>query len=134
MIAMLAALPALAAATAADAATASYFIRATVPLHCKARLDRAPMLGGMNGPVTLGQLNEYCNAPRGYSLVVRYGAGTLEGTTIRIGEDAVALDGSGLAVISESRIPRIRSRAIIVEPGATGLTTDRLELFMIPSA
>jgi hypothetical protein len=131
---LLAALPALAGATSADAASGAFTIRATVPLHCKARLDRVPVLASTSGTVELGQLSEYCNAPRGYQLVVRYGAGTLEGTTIRVGEDTVVLNGSGLAMLSESRGPRIRSRTISVTPGDSGLQTDRLEVLMIPSA
>lgn len=124
----------LAGATCADAAASSFAIRATVPVHCKARLVRSPMTVSGASTVELGQLSEYCNAPRGYTLVIRYSAGSLAGTMIRVGEDTVVLNGSGTAVLSESRIPRIRSRSISATPGEGGLQTDRLELFMIPAA
>ena len=116
----------------ANAATASFAIRATVPLHCKAQLIRTGMPTAAAESVALGQLAEYCNAPRGYRLMVRYTPGSLTGTTLRIGEDAVVLNGSGMATLSESPIPRIRSRMISAVAGEGGLQTDRLELFMVP--
>lgn len=141
-IGAIAAIASLAATGGAQAAVASYGIRAMVPVHCQARLIRTAMPAMMQAGgaaaatnnLSLGQLSEYCNAPRGYRLMIRYTPGSLAGTTIRIGEDAVVLNGSGMATLSESRIPRIRSRMISAQAGEGGLQTQQLDLFMIPMA
>lgn len=124
----LAALPASAAG-----ADMSYFLRAKVPVHCQVQ-QRAPgTIIAASNAVSLGEFREYCNAPAGYELVVRYAPGTLRGAMLEAGQDQVVLDGSGEAVLSRASGPRFRDRAITATPGASGFDTDRLEFQLIPA-
>jgi hypothetical protein len=113
-------------------ASIGYNLRLTVPMYCSVRLTSPGMAQGGEGALPLGRFREYCNAPGGYQLVVRYMPGTLQGATILAGEDRVVLDGSGQTTISQSNGPRIREREISAAPGEQGFDTDRIEFLVIP--
>jgi len=117
----------------ASGADMSYVLRARVPVHCQVQ-QRAPgtVIEASNA-VSLGQFREYCNAPGGYELVVRYAPGTLRGAVLEAGQDQVVLNGSGEAVLSRASGPRFRERAITATPGEHGFDTDRLEFQLIPA-
>lgn len=118
---------------ASFAAEMSYVLRARVPVHCQV-VQRAPGDAVATGAaVSLGQFREYCNAPGGYELIVRYAPGTLEGAILTAGEDRAVLDGSGQAVLSRAAGPRFRERAILATPGEQGFDTDRIEFQLIPA-
>jgi len=116
----------------ANAADMSYLVRARVPVHCVVQ-QQAPGVADANGAsVSLGQFREYCNAPSGYELIVRYSPGTLQGTVLTSGSDTVVLNGSGEAVLSRASGPRMIERNIMAAPGENGFDTDRLELLLVP--
>ncbi len=79
------------------------------------------------GSVELGAIREYCNAPRGYDLVVHYTPGTLKGMTLIAGDARVELDGSGSAVVGHSPIPAIKVRNLEAIPGPQGFDADHLD-------
>lgn len=113
------------AASAESIGTATLTLRLTVPLVCTVNHQSAISQAGTG--YRLGELREFCNAPSGYTLVVRYAPGSMNGAVVAVGEERVVLDGSGRAVISHTAGPRIRAREVFAEPGATGFDTDRLE-------
>ena len=82
-------------------------------------------------PPFLRKIRELCNAAHGYELLVNYTPGSLQGTTIRAGDDEVVLNGSGQAVLSRADGPRIRERTVSVTPGPAGLNADSLEFSVI---
>ncbi|MBT2135762.1 hypothetical protein KK137_15595 [Croceibacterium sp. LX-88] len=116
------------------ASSFSYNLRATVPVHCSVQHSAAGFGGGSEGSgISLGTFREYCNAPGGYELLVRYTPGTLRGARIIAGSDTVVLDGSGQAVLSRSTGPRIRERTISAIPGERGFDTQQLQLDILPT-
>ncbi|KRA81193.1 hypothetical protein [Altererythrobacter sp. Root672] len=113
----------------------SFNLRATVPIYCSVQHQAAGFgVGGEGSGISLGTFREYCNAPGGYQLMVRYTPGTLRGARIIAGSDTVVLDGSGQAVLSRSTGPRIRERSISAIPGEQGFDTQQLQLDILPTA
>lgn len=123
-----------ASTTTAGAADMSYALRARVAVHCQVH-QQAPGDGEVvrDQAVSLGRFREYCNAPGGYELVVRYAPGSLDGAVLTAGEDRVMLDGSGETTLSRATGPRIREMAVAATPGPRGFDTDRLELLLVPA-
>lgn len=121
------------AAAPVSAASFSYRLKAVVPVHCVVKHDRTGAGIAMGDGLSLGLFREYCNAPQGYQVVVRYTPGSLEGARMKAGEDQVILDGSGYAVLSQTTGPRVRERQITMAPGANGFDTNQLEVDIQPS-
>lgn len=119
--------------TAALADSMGYNLRLRVGVNCTVQHQLADYGSLVGGVISLGQFREYCNAPRGYELVVSYTPGTLRGTTIIAGDDRVVLDGSGKAVLSRATGPRSVERKIAVIPGENGFNTERLDFGIMPS-
>jgi hypothetical protein len=102
-----------------DAST-SIRIFGIVPVICRADLQET-MVPTTGGSIDLGQINEFCNAPGGYRVVVNYsGSGDL-GALVIDGQ-TVQLDGSGRAVLVNATGPAIHSRHLDYEPGADSIT------------
>ncbi|MCF8707408.1 hypothetical protein [Rhizorhapis sp. SPR117] len=124
---MLAAVP-----TSALAESVGYNLRLTVPLYCTVKHQALGYGNSQSGVVSLGTFREYCNAPRGYNLIITYTPGSLRGARIIAGNEEVILDGSGRSVLSRETGPRVRERIIAAIPGENGFDTDRLELIVVP--
>ncbi len=114
------------------AASVGYELRLAVPLYCAVKQQVGGYGSGANGSFSLGTFREYCNSPRGYTLLVTYAPGSLKGARIIAGDDQVVLDGSGRSVLSQASGPRVRERMIAAVPGEKGFDTDRLELSVLP--
>src|SRR3569623_2875364 len=80
------------------------------PVLCTVQAAPGGSAQATPGSFELGSLREYCNAPRGYDLIVRYTPGTLKGMTLIAGDERVELDGSGSAVVGRSQGPSIKNR------------------------
>ena len=113
------------------AESAAYRITLNVGTYCKVQHENAGYGQQSSGAIALGKIRELCNAAHGYELLVNYTPGSLQGTTIRAGDDEVVLDGSGQAVLSRADGPRIRERTVSVTPGPAGLNADSLEFSVI---
>lgn len=123
-------LAAVAVGSNVGATESSYQLRYVVPVQCTLTYGTGGGAEG-GGAVGLGALHEYCNAARGYNLVVHYTPGTLRGTVLIAGEERIVLDGSGSTVVDTSPIPRNRSRSLAAIPGANGFDTDRLDFELV---
>jgi len=123
---VLATLSLAAAPSVAMAESEGITFRGTVPVHCVVRHSAGGYGANAGNGVVLGQLREFCNAANGYQLVVSYTPGSLEGAVLTIGDDSIVLNGSGHAVISQERGPRIRERTLAATPGARGFDADHL--------
>ncbi|MEO0644044.1 MAG: hypothetical protein AAFY47_11615 [Pseudomonadota bacterium] len=109
----------------------SFSLRATVPVQCSVRFQPNAVPVNRGESVDLGRFREYCNAPRGYRLVITYTPGTLRNATVQADGDSVTLDGSGRAVLTQASGPRSRERSLQVIPGSAGFDTDRLQLDIV---
>jgi hypothetical protein len=110
-----------------------FALRLQVPVYCVVQQRASGAAVATGAAVSLGQFREYCNAPGGYQMVVRYEPGKLRGAVLAAGDDQVVLDGSGQAILSRASGPRVRERSILATPGAAGFDTDRLEFQLIPA-
>lgn len=116
-----------AGACAAHSATYGFTLSLQVPVMCTVRSGAAAGAPSQPGSFELGSLREYCNAPRGYDLVVRYTPGTLKGMTLIAGEARVLLDGSGTATIDGASGPSVKNRNLEAIPGPGGFDADHLD-------
>lgn len=124
----------MALVTSSDATlaeSAAYRLSLTVGTYCKVQHENAGYGQQSGDAIALGKIRELCNAAHGYELLVSYTPGSLQGTTIRAGNDAVVLNGSGQAVLSRVDGPRIRERMVSVLPGPAGLDAESLEFSLI---
>lgn len=124
----------LAVATTASSAVASnsfgFHIRATVPVTCGVQFN--PTGSGFSDNIArLGQLREYCNAPGGYNLEVRYSPNTLRGVALSFGNERVVLDGSGYASIPGAFGPKIQTRALSAQVGENGFDAREFQVAAI---
>ncbi|WP_417592838.1 hypothetical protein [Parasphingorhabdus sp.] len=128
---MVAATVAVASASAAIASDSmSFNLRAFVPVACTVGYNPTG-ISFTNDTVRLGELREYCNAPNGYDLEVRYSPNSLRGVTVNIGNERVTLDGSGFAAIRGATGPKIQTRALSVQFGEDGFDTDEFQVAAI---
>jgi len=121
-------LAALLGGSVAHAESTDFMLRYVVPVQCTIT-QKAGVAGvaGVADAVGLGAIREYCNAARGYALVVHYAPGSLRGMVLIAGDDRITLDGTGEAIVARSPIPRIRDRTLAAIPGPQGFDTDHLD-------
>lgn len=130
---VLAGLSALVPAVGAGAESYGFTLQANIPVICVLQFQGGAGAGADGAAVALGSLREFCNAPRGYDLVVSYTPGTLRGTTIQAGNSEIVLDGSGQSTVGHSPMPRIRGIPLTASPGQNGFDTDFLRFDLRPS-
>ena len=111
----------------AQAATGQIALSATAPVVCNISLSGTATVDAP-GAVRLGVVKELCNTPNGYLIQVAYTPGTLIGATVTLGSDQVLLDGSGLAVVSDTNGAGYRSRALSITAPSQALDTAALDL------
>ncbi len=116
-----------AATSAAHSTSFGITLSLQVPVLCTVKADAAGASAADAAAVQLGSLHEYCNAPRGYDLVVHYTPGTLKGMTLIAGDNRVQLDGSGQAVVARLTGPTVKDRNIEAIPGPDGFDADHLD-------
>ncbi len=113
------------AAGAQSVSTSSFQLQVAVPVICTVSHHAA--ISATGDGYLLGNLQEYCNSPRGYNLAVDYAPGSMRGAVVSVGDERIVLDGSGHNVISRATGPRIRDREIFSAPGPQGFDTDHLD-------
>ena len=85
----------------------------------------AELSGGIfptSGRIALGQLTELCNTSSGYRVIMSYPSG-LQGARILVDGISTTLDGSGQAIIADSRTAAYRVRQL--ELDMTTLSQER---------
>lgn len=113
------------AASAETSVRNGFTLQVRVPVVCEVSHHSA--ISRQGDGYLLGDLQEYCNAPSGYALVVNYAPGSMKGARVAVGNEEVILDGSGRTVISHAAGPRIRDREVFAAPGSQGFDTDHLD-------
>ena len=118
--------------TTSAVATSSmgFHLRAVVPVTCGVQYVSAGA-GFSDNIVRLGQLREYCNAPDGYQLEVRYSPNSLRGVKLNFGNESVTLDGSGFATIPGAPGPKVQTRALSAQVGEGGFDAHEFQVAAI---
>lgn len=83
-----------------------------VPVICHARVT-SDIVAAEPGTASLGQLDEFCNSPRGYRVHADYSASLANARLIVDGAE-VALSQDGTTVISQSDRPAVDSHSLAV--------------------
>ena len=91
-------------ATAASYDAVRIALSVDVPLKCNVEVGGAAAWSSLT-TLELGSLQQFCNAPNGYVLHLDYAADTLEGATLRVGNDIVTLSGDGSDTLANSAAP-----------------------------
>lgn len=99
-----------------SSASTTIRIQGYVPVLCRVQLDAAPGLPDEEGIVQLGHADEFCNAPRGYRVVVQHSQ-DLEGAALISGGVRIPLSPSGETVLTDSFHPDLRRVSLAADLG-----------------
>ena len=91
-------------------------LRPVVPVLCRVELNAQPGMPDEEGVVQLGYANEFCNAPRGYRVVVQH-APNLEGAALISGGLRIPLSETGETVLTDSAHPDLRRVSLAADLG-----------------
>lgn len=112
---MAATLPAQ-ASTGSNRASTTIRIQGFVPVICRVQLSAAVSTPDDEGIANLGVADEFCNAPRGYRVVVQH-AQDLQGAALISGGQRIPLSASGETVLTNSNHPDLRKVALSIDIG-----------------
>ena len=99
-----------------SSSSTSIRIRAFVPVICHVQLAANVSRPDEDGVATLGTANEFCNAPRGYRVIVQHPA-NLEGAALIKEGQRVPLSPTGQTILTDSAHADIRRVALAVDMG-----------------
>ena len=104
------------ASVGGDPASATFRIQGYVPVIC--RVDVNSIAGPMDdqGVVSLGVAEEFCNAPRGYRVIIQHTA-NLEGAAVISNGVRIPLSAGGETVVSDASHADIRQVALALDVG-----------------
>ena len=102
--------------TGSSHASTTFRISGYVPVLCHVEVASGGGTPQDDGIVDLGRAEEFCNAPRGYRVLVNHPAG-LDGAAMIVGGSRVPLSSTGETVLTDSSQPDIRSVALAVDLG-----------------
>lgn len=91
-------------------------INAFVPVICHVNLDIQVSAADDTGVANLGTASEFCNAPRGYRVLIQHPAG-LEGAALISDGQRIPLSQSGETVITDVSHADIRKVALAADLG-----------------
>jgi hypothetical protein len=127
MALLLAALLASPGAALADTAVG---MRGAAPLVCSAGIDPTiePSTGG---PLDLGKLTEFCNAPQGFEVWIDYPA-ELAGGVLRVDGHAIVLQSAGTVRVDRADGPTGQSHVLTLDHAQPGHALS-LTVRMLPA-
>lgn len=94
----------------------SFQFQARVPLVCWVRLSESAGVADEDGMINLGLAREFCNAPRGYRVIMQH-AENLEGAAFIRGGVRIPLSASGETVLSDTNMPNLESATALLDLG-----------------
>lgn len=97
-------------------ASTTFHISAFVPVLCRVQLAPVSSEPDADAVVSLGVAQEFCNAPRGYRVLVQHAA-DLQGAAVISGGVRIPLSPSGETVLTDSTHPDLRSVALALDLG-----------------
>lgn len=104
------------AGTQANNAKTTIRIHGIVPVICRVQVSASLSSPNTEGVANLGTADEFCNAPRGYRVIVRHPA-NLEGAALIRGGTRIPLSTGGETVITDSDQPNLHKVALSVDLG-----------------
>lgn len=99
-----------------NTSSTSIRIQAFVPVICHVNLDIGVTAPDDEGVANLGTAREFCNAPRGYRVLVQHAA-DLEGAALISNGQRIPLSASGETVISDVQHADIRMVSLAADLG-----------------
>lgn len=99
-----------------SAASTTVRLQGFVPVLCRVNLSMSLGVVDENGVAQLGTAQEFCNAPRGYRVLVQHPAG-LSGAAVISNGERIPLSPTGETVISDVSHAAIRAVALAADLG-----------------
>lgn len=97
-------------------ASATFRIMGFVPVLCRVQLTNGVSAIDENGVASLGVAEEFCNAPRGYRVVVNHPQ-NLEDVALIADGRRIPLSPSGETVLTDSSHPDLRKMPVLLDLG-----------------
>lgn len=104
------------ASTGSNRASTTVRIEGFVPVICRVQISSSVSSPNADGVANLGTADEFCNAPRGYRVVVQH-APNLQGAALINDGVRIPLSASGETVLTDSNRPDLRKVALAVDVG-----------------
>lgn len=104
-------------ASAEPTRSSSVRIQGYVPVMCRVQLASSIGILGEDGMIDLGVAREFCNAPRGYRVILQH-APDLDGAAIVRDGQRIPLSRSGETVLTDSSHANVQNVALAVDPGS----------------
>ena len=89
-----------------------------VPVLCRVQLHHTISTPDEDGVADLGVASEFCNAPRGYRVLIRHPA-DLDGAAVIRDGVRIPLSSSGETILTDSTHPNIQSLSLAMDLGET---------------
>lgn len=126
---MAVAIAALAATPSSGSINRTIHLHAFVPVYCNVELTPSIGGGAENGIIDLGRSQEFCNAPRGYRIILEHPTDLPQAAVI---SDAVRipLSETGETILADSDQPAIQFRDLALDLGHEHGSISRLGLRM----
>ncbi|MDO9337899.1 MAG: hypothetical protein EON95_08350 [Caulobacteraceae bacterium] len=105
------------ASTGGNPASATFRLQGFVPVICRVNVNSIAGPMDDEGVVSLGVAEEFCNAPRGYRVIVQHSQ-NLEGAAVISNGVRIPLSTSGETVVSDIAHADIRQVAMALDVGA----------------
>lgn len=123
------AIAALSATPSTGSVSRSVYLRAFVPVYCNVELQPSIGVAADQGVIDLGRSQEFCNAPRGYRIILQHPTdmphAAIISDTVRI-----PLSESGETVLADSDHPGFQFRDLALDLGHEQASISRLGLRM----
>lgn len=104
--------------TGQNTASTTIQLRAFVPVLCNVNLSQSVGTADNDGIVDMGVAREFCNAPRGYRVLIRH-AENLEGAALISDGLRIPLSPGGETVLTDSQHPDLRAVSLAIDLGQT---------------
>lgn len=102
-------------------------LQAEVPIVCNVQFQ--PLAGQVEagGVVAIGTAEEFCNAPRGYRVVLQHPSDMI-GAAVLSGVERIPLSQNGETVVADSDHPAVETRQLALDLGHDARRLNRLGL------
>ncbi|GAA0647629.1 hypothetical protein [Brevundimonas lenta] len=97
-------------------ASTTFRIFGIVPVLCRVQLSNSMSAPDEEGVAQLGVASEFCNAPRGYRVVVSHPS-DLEGAALIADGQRIPLSAGGETVLTDSSHPDLRQLSVALDLG-----------------
>ncbi|MBI1404998.1 MAG: hypothetical protein GC145_02605 [Caulobacter sp.] len=115
------------ASTGANSASSTFRIHGFVPVICRVAVTGSVGQPDPDGVISLGVADEFCNAPRGYRVIVEH-TPSLHGAALIRNGVRIPLSESGETVLTDSSHADINQVALALDVGDDGAQLQTLSI------